>query len=73
MKTKLGNKVFDLGGRQGFGKCISHHLSSRTIDESDFSILNDSSNKVEMDINVLQMSMVLAVFGKENGRSVVQK
>lgn len=73
METKLGSKAFDLGERQGFGKCISHYLSGRTIGESDPPILNDSSNEVEMDINVLQMGMVLAVFGEENDRSVVQK
>ena len=35
VETKLGSKAFDLGGRQGFGKCISHYLSGRTIGESD--------------------------------------
>ena len=49
--------------RQWFCESICEHVFSRTEDETDRAVLNDPPNKMEADVNVFRVSMVLMILG----------
>ena len=49
---------FDVG--KCFGKCVSDHVISRTINKINGPIINNESNKMLLDINVFGASMMAA-------------
>lgn len=54
-----------------FGECVSKHVSSRAINEVELAIFDDPSNKMELDVNVLCLGIVLMVFGKCDSGPIV--
>ena len=61
-QSKLSGKMLHFQWREGFGWCVSDHICSRAVNETELAILNNPVDKVESHINVLGMCMVLVIF-----------
>ena len=66
-KAESCGKMFGLDAREGFGECVSCHIFSRAVNELNKPFLDDISNKMIPDINMLHASMIQAFLGKCNG------
>ena len=49
------------------GGCVSNYVVSRTMNKINGPIINDGSNKMILDINVLGVSMIRPVTGECDG------
>ena len=68
MKAESCGKMFGLDAWEGFGECVSCHIFSRAVNELNKPFLDDISNEMIPDINMLHASMIRAILGKCNGR-----
>jgi len=64
-------KVLHLRRGKGFHKCISYHFVGRAVDKSNFAFLNDPSDEVEMNVDVLRTCVILMLLGERDRRLIV--
>ena len=53
--------MFGLDAWEGFGECVGCHIFSRAVNELNKPVLDDISNKMIPDINMLRASMIRAI------------
>ena len=56
---------FDVGKR--LGKCVGDHVIGRTINEINGTVIDDESNKMIPDVNMLCASVIRTVTGECDG------
>ena len=70
-EAKCAHEMLCLRTRKGFSEDVGCHLLGRTINQLDRASLDDVTNEMIMDINVLCAGMVMSIFRECNGRLTV--
>ena len=65
--------MLDFRRGKGLCKSICHHVISRTEYKTDFAVFDDPANKIESNVNVFGVWVVLVIFCKHDCRLVVQE
>ena len=58
-------------GRKCLGECVSHHVVGQAVDEPNGATFHDVSNKMELNVDMFCLSMILVVFLELDGRLIV--
>jgi hypothetical protein len=70
-KPKFRREVLDLRRRQGLSESIGDHISSRTVDQPNRTLLDDPTDEMISHIDMLRPRMELMVMSKCDGGLVV--
>ena len=65
-ESKFHRKVLDFQRRKCLGESVSNHITCRAIDKLNFAFINYPADKVEADVYMLGVSVVLMVLGEGN-------
>ena len=63
--------MFHLRRGKGFRKCVGYHLVGRAVDDTNLSFFDDPSNKMEMNVDMFCMRVILVLLHERNRRLIV--
>ena len=72
-ETQFVRKMFDFHRWERLRECVGHHFVGRAINEPNFPIFNDPTNKMETNVDVFGMGMVLMLLRERNRGLIVGK